>query len=91
MSRAGEDGGGRADAEGGADATGDAGSSGGTDATGGAGETSERGSAREPPGPSAHRVGTRPPACELCGGALLERHCRIICLNCGFQRDCSDP
>ena len=30
-------------------------------------------------------------ACELCGGPTLERHCKIVCLNCGFQRDCSDP
>lgn len=30
-------------------------------------------------------------ACELCGGPTLERHCKILCLNCGFQRDCSDP
>ena len=30
-------------------------------------------------------------ACELCGGPVLDRHCRIVCLNCGFQRDCSDP
>ena len=30
-------------------------------------------------------------ACELCGGEVLERHCKIVCLNCGFQRDCSDP
>ncbi len=29
--------------------------------------------------------------CELCGGPVLERHCKIMCLNCGFQRDCSDP
>ncbi len=29
--------------------------------------------------------------CELCGGPALERHCKIVCLNCGFQRDCSDP
>tara|TARA_Y100000590_G_scaffold470420_1_gene664762 strand:+ start:1623 stop:2252 length:630 start_codon:yes stop_codon:yes gene_type:complete len=29
--------------------------------------------------------------CELCGGPLLERHCKIICLSCGYQRDCSDP
>lgn len=33
----------------------------------------------------------RPASCELCGGPVLERHCRIVCLNCGFQRDCSDP
>lgn len=31
------------------------------------------------------------PRCELCGGPVLERHCRIVCLNCGYQRDCSDP
>ena len=31
------------------------------------------------------------PVCELCGGPLMERHCKVICLSCGFQRDCSDP
>ena len=30
-------------------------------------------------------------ACELCGGPVLDRHCKIVCLTCGFQRDCSDP
>jgi len=29
--------------------------------------------------------------CELCGGPILERHCKVLCLTCGFQRDCSDP
>jgi len=29
--------------------------------------------------------------CELCGGPVLDRHCKVVCLNCGFQRDCSDP
>jgi carbonic anhydrase/acetyltransferase-like protein (isoleucine patch superfamily) len=29
--------------------------------------------------------------CELCGGPVLQRHCKIVCLNCGYQRDCSDP
>jgi hypothetical protein len=29
--------------------------------------------------------------CELCGGRTEERHCKIVCLNCGYQRDCSDP
>jgi carbonic anhydrase/acetyltransferase-like protein (isoleucine patch superfamily) len=29
--------------------------------------------------------------CELCGGPVLERHCKIFCLTCGYQRDCSDP
>jgi len=30
--------------------------------------------------------------CELCGFPLfLEHHCKIVCPNCGFTRDCSDP
>ena len=29
--------------------------------------------------------------CDLCGGPVLERHCKILCLTCGYQRDCSDP
>ena len=31
------------------------------------------------------------PCCELCGGPVIERHCKILCLACGYQRDCSDP
>jgi carbonic anhydrase/acetyltransferase-like protein (isoleucine patch superfamily) len=31
------------------------------------------------------------PVCELCGGPIMERHCKVICLSCGYQRDCSDP
>lgn len=30
-------------------------------------------------------------ACDLCGGPVLARHCKVTCLNCGYQRDCSDP
>ena len=29
--------------------------------------------------------------CEVCGGPVLERHCKVFCLTCGYQRDCSDP
>lgn len=29
--------------------------------------------------------------CELCGGPTLDRHCKVLCLRCGYQRDCSDP
>lgn len=29
--------------------------------------------------------------CELCGGPVLDRHCKLVCLNCGYRRDCSDP
>lgn len=35
--------------------------------------------------------GSAPLVCELCGGPVLDRHCKIVCLNCGYQRDCSDP
>lgn len=31
------------------------------------------------------------PGCDLCGGPVMERHCKVVCLNCGFQRDCTDP
>jgi hypothetical protein len=34
---------------------------------------------------------TSGPVCDLCGGTMYERHCRIICPTCGYQRDCSDP
>ena len=29
--------------------------------------------------------------CDLCGGATIEIKCKVICKNCGFTRDCSDP
>src|SRR4051812_23309855 len=29
--------------------------------------------------------------CWLCGAAVEKRNCKIICLACGFTRDCSDP
>jgi hypothetical protein len=29
--------------------------------------------------------------CERCGEPMEERHCKILCGNCGFSRDCSDP
>jgi predicted RNA-binding Zn-ribbon protein involved in translation (DUF1610 family) len=29
--------------------------------------------------------------CERCGERMQERHCKIICPNCGHFRDCSDP
>jgi len=29
--------------------------------------------------------------CWVCGGPVSKRHCKIICLRCGFMRDCSDP
>jgi 8-oxo-dGTP diphosphatase len=29
--------------------------------------------------------------CWMCGAAVEKRHCKILCLSCGFTRDCSDP
>jgi ribosomal protein L37E len=29
--------------------------------------------------------------CDRCGERMDERKCKIICPNCGFFRDCSDP
>lgn len=36
-------------------------------------------------------IGRSEETCELCGGPTVERHCKIVCLNCGYRRDCSDP
>lgn len=38
----------------------------------------------DPPPPDA-------PRCDLCGGPMLDRNCKLVCLRCGYQRDCSDP
>ena len=32
-----------------------------------------------------------PRDCDVCGGPTYELHCKIICRNCGYTRDCSDP
>ena len=29
--------------------------------------------------------------CDICGFPMLDVHCKLICRNCGFMRDCSDP
>ena len=29
--------------------------------------------------------------CECCGTVMFDHHCKIICPNCGYKRDCSDP
>ena len=29
--------------------------------------------------------------CERCGERMEERQCKILCKNCGYSRDCSDP
>ena len=29
--------------------------------------------------------------CDLCGTEMINRHCKLVCPACGYQRDCSDP
>lgn len=29
--------------------------------------------------------------CERCGTVMFDRHCKVVCPNCGYLRDCSDP
>ncbi len=29
--------------------------------------------------------------CDLCGFEVIDRHCKVVCGNCGYMRDCSDP
>jgi hypothetical protein len=29
--------------------------------------------------------------CELCGVEMYDHNCKIVCPNCGYKRDCSDP
>ena len=29
--------------------------------------------------------------CEACGTQMYGLHCKIVCPNCGYKRDCSDP
>jgi hypothetical protein len=55
------------------------------------GPTTPQPSRPAPTKPTGRPTDPPPRTCELCGGAVLERHCKIVCLNCGYQRDCSDP
>ena len=35
---------------------------------------------------------TAPIECEVCGGTMRYiAACKILCSNCGYRRDCSDP
>jgi len=40
---------------------------------------------------SRERRAAPEPLCDLCGAPMLERHCKLLCRRCGYQRDCSDP
>lgn len=58
------------------------------------------------PGPSAAATPTPAPpeptpfkpreipkehTCERCGTVMYDHNCKIVCPNCGYKRDCSDP
>ncbi len=36
-------------------------------------------------------LGSSEEDCELCGTQMFGLHCKLICPNCGYRRDCSDP
>jgi rubrerythrin len=62
---------------------------------------------KPPVSEAAHPVGRRPledvrrpgrppdirdlQECEACGTKMYGLHCKIVCPNCGYKRDCSDP
>jgi rubrerythrin len=29
--------------------------------------------------------------CEICGTEMYGLHCKLVCPNCGYRRNCSDP
>ncbi|MDP8939189.1 MAG: hypothetical protein M3N10_02650 [Actinomycetota bacterium] len=29
--------------------------------------------------------------CEICNSEMYGLHCKLVCPNCGYRRDCSDP
>ncbi len=31
-----------------------------------------------------------PERCARCGAIMIETHCKVTCINCGFMRDCND-
>ena len=39
---------------------------------------------REAPEPSGE-------VCEVCSSEMYGLHCKLVCPNCGYRRDCSDP
>jgi rubrerythrin len=63
-----------------------------------------RETARDAGNPYAHRTSVEPyrrqdervdvrdaQECEACGTRMYGLHCKIVCPNCGYKRDCSDP
>lgn len=48
-------------------------------------------SAPTPPAPLRRREVPSVHVCELCGTTMYDHNCKIVCPNCGYKRDCSDP
>ncbi|MGE5072040.1 MAG: hypothetical protein ACM3MF_01315 [Anaerolineae bacterium] len=40
--------------------------------------------------PEPEEVERRVYLCDRCGFEMIERHCKIVCPNCGARWDCSD-
>lgn len=52
-------------------------------------DTEDEGRSRDARDPDrSDRAG---PVCDLCGAPMIDRHCKLACPTCGYQRDCSDP
>lgn len=56
--------------------------------TGGAAPKAEAGPVDPAHPPTDHAAVVR---CDLCGAAMLDLHCKLVCRRCGYKRDCSDP
>ena len=52
-------------------------------------------SAAPPPGPAdTHFRKLEVPArhvCDICGVEMYDHNCKIVCPNCGYKRDCTEP
>ena len=56
--------------------------------TGGMDDTREARETQTSPAPTRASVGEK---CEVCGAEMFGLHCKLVCPNCGYRRDCSDP
>lgn len=52
------------------------------------GREEERRAAFPPPDGGWTESGVR---CDLCETPMYELHCKLVCPNCGYKRDCNDP
>jgi rubrerythrin len=55
--------------------------------------TSHSSQPEQPSSPTPFRLREIPKehVCERCGAVMYDHHCKIVCPNCGYKRDCSDP